>query len=221
MSAILDQIEPLKAEAVQALQSAPDLPSLENTKGAFLGPEGRFTALMKQLGSLPQGGTPRRRQGINAAKVELEAASVASAARPRTWPRCPLSPPISLCPDAGAEILADCIRSPKSRTTSCGVPQDWGSPSPTVRRSRTNAIASMRQHAGRSSGARFTGHLLPRHPRAPAAAHAHQFRADPRDGNPAAADSHHRPGRVYRRDNADATHNPTFHQVEGLYVDKG
>jgi phenylalanyl-tRNA synthetase alpha chain len=29
------------------------------------------------------------------------------------------------------------------------------------------------------------------------------------------------PGRVYRRDTADATHNPTFQQVEGLYVDKG
>jgi phenylalanyl-tRNA synthetase alpha chain len=29
------------------------------------------------------------------------------------------------------------------------------------------------------------------------------------------------PGRVYRRDNADPTHNPTFHQVEGLYVDRG
>jgi phenylalanyl-tRNA synthetase alpha chain len=29
------------------------------------------------------------------------------------------------------------------------------------------------------------------------------------------------PGRVYRRDNADATHNPTFQQVEGLYVDEG
>jgi phenylalanyl-tRNA synthetase alpha chain len=28
------------------------------------------------------------------------------------------------------------------------------------------------------------------------------------------------PGRVYRRDNADATHNPTFNQVEGLYVDR-
>ena len=28
------------------------------------------------------------------------------------------------------------------------------------------------------------------------------------------------PGRVYRRDTADATHNPTFHQIEGLYVDK-
>jgi phenylalanyl-tRNA synthetase alpha chain len=28
------------------------------------------------------------------------------------------------------------------------------------------------------------------------------------------------PGRVYRRDNADATHSATFHQIEGLYVDR-
>jgi phenylalanyl-tRNA synthetase alpha chain len=28
------------------------------------------------------------------------------------------------------------------------------------------------------------------------------------------------PGRVYRRDNADATHNPAFQQIEGLYVDR-
>jgi len=28
------------------------------------------------------------------------------------------------------------------------------------------------------------------------------------------------PGRVYRRDNPDPTHNPTFQQVEGLYVDR-
>ena len=29
------------------------------------------------------------------------------------------------------------------------------------------------------------------------------------------------PGRVYRSDALDATHSPLFHQVEGLYVDKG
>jgi phenylalanyl-tRNA synthetase alpha chain len=29
------------------------------------------------------------------------------------------------------------------------------------------------------------------------------------------------PGRVYRRDTADATHTPVFHQVEGLAVDQG
>jgi phenylalanyl-tRNA synthetase alpha chain len=29
------------------------------------------------------------------------------------------------------------------------------------------------------------------------------------------------PGRVYRRDTPDATHTPTFHQMEGLAVDEG
>ncbi len=29
------------------------------------------------------------------------------------------------------------------------------------------------------------------------------------------------PGRVYRTDTVDATHSPTFHQIEGLVVDKG
>ena len=29
------------------------------------------------------------------------------------------------------------------------------------------------------------------------------------------------PGRVYRKDEVDATHSPMFHQIEGLFVDKG
>ena len=29
------------------------------------------------------------------------------------------------------------------------------------------------------------------------------------------------PGRVYRKDEVDATHSPMFHQIEGLVVDKG
>lgn len=29
------------------------------------------------------------------------------------------------------------------------------------------------------------------------------------------------PGRVYRRDSFDASHSPVFHQIEGLYVDRG
>ena len=29
------------------------------------------------------------------------------------------------------------------------------------------------------------------------------------------------PGRVFRKDTPDATHTPVFHQIEGLYVDKG
>ena len=29
------------------------------------------------------------------------------------------------------------------------------------------------------------------------------------------------PGRVYRKDEVDATHSPMFHQIEGMYIDKG
>ena len=46
MSALLEQIEPLKQSAKDAFGAAGDLPSLEQAKGAFLGAEGRFTALM-------------------------------------------------------------------------------------------------------------------------------------------------------------------------------
>ena len=51
-------------------------------------------------------------------------------------------------------------------------------------------------------------------------------RADPHDAG-GRADGDGRPstsvcpGRVYRRDTADATHLPVFHQIEGLVIDRG
>src|ERR1035441_5201999 len=52
MAGFLDQIEPLKQTALAELKAAPDLAALEQTKGAWIGPNGKFTALMKQLGTL-------------------------------------------------------------------------------------------------------------------------------------------------------------------------
>ena len=74
---LLAQLDPLKSEALAALAAATDLPSLEQTKGAFLGGDGKFTALMKQLGTLPKEEKPAAGKAINAAKVELEAALAA------------------------------------------------------------------------------------------------------------------------------------------------
>ena len=54
--------------------------------------------------------------------------------------------------------------------------------------------------------------------RAPSA-HAYLAHAGAHDGKTAAARAHHRPGKVYRRDNPDATHGFMFHQIEGLAVD--
>src|SRR5271169_6210631 len=70
----LDQIEPLKQAALTDLRAAPDLAGLEQTKGNYLGPQGKFTALMKQLGSLPKEEKPAAGKLINQAKIELEAA---------------------------------------------------------------------------------------------------------------------------------------------------
>ena len=46
MAGFLDQIEPLKQTALAELRAAPDLAALEQAKGAWTGPHGKFTALM-------------------------------------------------------------------------------------------------------------------------------------------------------------------------------
>src|SRR6185503_3090001 len=47
-----------------------------HAKGSWIGPHGKFTALMKQLGTLSKEERPAAGKLINAAKVELEAALV-------------------------------------------------------------------------------------------------------------------------------------------------
>ena len=76
MPGLLDEIEPLKQAAVAELKAAPDLAALEQTKGAWLGANGKFTALMKRLGTLSKEEKPVAGKAVNAAKVELEAALV-------------------------------------------------------------------------------------------------------------------------------------------------
>src|SRR6188768_3679208 len=71
---LLNEIEPLKQSALAELKAAPDLAALEQTKGAWIGPNGKFTALMKQMGTLSKEEKPAAGKLVNAAKVELEAA---------------------------------------------------------------------------------------------------------------------------------------------------
>src|SRR5215475_9781879 len=73
---LLNEIEPLKQAALAELKTAPDLAALEQTKGAWIGANGKFTALMKQLGTLPKEEKPAVGKAVNAAKAELETALV-------------------------------------------------------------------------------------------------------------------------------------------------
>src|SRR6266516_39867 len=72
MPSLVNEIEPLKQSALADLKGAPDLAALERAKGNWIGAHGKFTALMKQLGSLPKEDRPAAGKLINQAKVELE-----------------------------------------------------------------------------------------------------------------------------------------------------
>src|SRR6266567_5192249 len=73
MPGFLEQIEPLKQAALSELRTAPDLTALELVRVGYLGSNGRFTALMKQLGSLPKDEKPAAGKAVNSVKNELEA----------------------------------------------------------------------------------------------------------------------------------------------------
>ena len=54
MSQLMDRLAAVKQAALAELTAAGDLPSLDRAKGAYVGAEGQFTALMKELGALPK-----------------------------------------------------------------------------------------------------------------------------------------------------------------------
>lgn len=239
-----DEIEPLKQAALAELRAAADPAALEQAKGAWLGPHGRFSALLKQLGSLPKEERPAVGKRLNAAKAELEAALAArreelerAAALPRfptdfTLPgrRRPLGhlhPLTQVIEDIvrafrrigfavadGPEIedeyhCFDALNTPAdhpARDT-----QDTFYLAEPALASAGTSEPLPGASAGSSGGSASPPLLLRTH------TSSVQIRVMKSQPPPVRIIV---PGRVFRRDNADATHNPTFHQVEGLYVDR-
>jgi phenylalanyl-tRNA synthetase alpha chain len=71
-----DDVEMTRVEALAAMESATDMAALEQAKGLFLGTGGRFTLLMKSLGTLPKEERPAAGKTVNAAKVSIEQALI-------------------------------------------------------------------------------------------------------------------------------------------------
>ena len=69
---LLEEIEPLKQSALSELAAACDLAALDQARVKFLGANGSFTALMKQLGTLSKEERPAAGKLINTAKAEIE-----------------------------------------------------------------------------------------------------------------------------------------------------
>jgi phenylalanyl-tRNA synthetase alpha chain len=237
----LNDIEPLKQTALTELKSAPDLAALEQTKGAWIGPNGKFTALMKQLGTLSKEEKPAAGKLINAAKVELEAALTSRREELELKAALPKEPTDFTLPGRRralgklhplTQVTDDIVRA--FRKIGFAVADG---PEIEDEYHCFDALNTPADHPARDSQDTFylapnAGSVSP----SPAGAgeglgkgrgekqfllRTHtssvQIRVMEKQPPPVRIIV---PGRVYRRDNADATHNPTFHQIEGLYVDQ-
>jgi len=217
---LLDEIEPLKAEALAELNAATDQAALDHAKGAWLGPQGRFTGLMKQMGSLSKEERPLAGKSINAAKGELEAALQTARGRIELAAAAPTEPTDFTAPGRRralgklhplTQVTEDIVKS--FRKLGFAVADG---PEVEDEYHCFDALNTPADHPARDAQDTFyvatDGRpLLRTH------TSSVQIRVMKEQKPPVRIIV---PGRVYRRDTADATHNPTFHQVEGLYIDK-
>ncbi len=231
------EIESLKKAALAELMAAEDLKALEQAKVDYLGSHGKFTALLKSLGTLPKEERPAAGKLINEAKVELEAALVSRReelelkaalpkeatdftlpGRPRTVGRIhPLT-----------QVTEDIVRVFRKIgfvvADGPEIEDEWhcfdalNTPADHPARDTQDtfyvdlSLTPGERRAGPPVGEANGRLLLRTH------TSSVQIRVMEKQRPPIRIIA---PGRVYRRDNADATHNPTFQQIEGLYVDKG
>src|SRR5471030_954295 len=217
---LLTEIEPLKQTALTELKAAPDLAALEQTKGAWIGPNGKFTALMKQLGTLSKEEKPAAGKLINAAKVELEAALASRREKLEMKAALPKEPTDFTLPGRRralgklhplTQVTDDIVRA--FRKIGFAVADG---PEIEDEYHCFDALNTPADHPARDAQDTF---YLDNKDRLLLRTHTSsvQIRVMQKQPPPVRIIV---PGRVYRRDNPDATHNPTFQQIEGLYVDK-
>ena len=235
---LLNEIEPLKQTALTELRAAPDLAALDHAKGAWIGPHGKFTALMKQLGTLSKEEKPAAGKLINAAKVELEAALISRREEFDLAAALPKEPTDFTLPGRRralgklhplTQVTGDIVRAFRkigfavadgpeiedeyhcfdALNTAADHPARDSQDTFYIGANPSPGSATLSPSDGERDGVR--GKLLRTH------TSSVQIRVMKSQPPPVRIIV---PGRVFRRDNADATHNPTFHQVEGLYVDK-
>lgn len=221
MSTFIEQAEQIKNAALQVIEAASDLAALEQARIQFLGVNGQFTALMKQIGTLSKEEKPLAGKAINLNKVALEAGFAARKGDLEIKASLPKEPADFTMPGRRrtlgrlhplTQVTEDIIRIFRKLgfvvADGPEVEDDYHC---------FDALNTPADHPARDmQDTFFVNHpnksLLRTH------TSSVQIRVMEKQKPPIRIIV---PGRVYRRDNADATHNPTFQQIEGLYVDRG
>jgi len=224
MTPLETQLESFRAEALAAIAGCADLPALVQLKAKYIGTSGVVTGALKMLGSLPKEDKPRVGKLANEVKSalaaafaarqeELEAKTAAGPALDTTLPgrrhRLGRLHPLT-------QIFEDTVRIFRRMGFAVEdgpeIEDEWHC---------FDALNTPADHPARDIQDTLYVDLPPhaQHGRYLLRTHTSpvQIRTMLRRQPPIRIIA---PGRVFRRDNPDATHSPTFHQVEGLFVDK-
>ena len=215
-------LEAIRARALERLQNAEDLTALEEARVQLLGKKGELTAILKTMGQLSPEERPVMGQMANEVRAAIEeklaargAALKAAMAEQKlkmetidvTLPGKPVREghrhPLNLVLDEIKEIFLgmgfDVVSGPE-------VELDYYN---------FEALNLPPDHPARDTQDTFyiSDKVLLRTQTSPV-----QIRTMEQRKPPIRIIA---PGRVYRKDEADATHSPMFHQIEGMVVDKG
>lgn len=221
MSDSVNDLPALQEAAGRAIDAAGDLAQLQDARVEYLGAKGRITGLLKQLGKLPKEDRPAVGKQINEVKVAVETRLQdrrehleIEAAKPKvstdfTLPgRRPSQGRLHPLTQVTEDIVRSFRRLGFAVAAGPEIEDDYHC---------FDALNTPADHPARDTQDTFYlrtegRQLLRTH------TSSVQIRAMKSQPPPIRILV---PGRVYRRDSADATHNPTFHQIEGLYVDRG
>jgi len=217
-----ERINEIKARALAEITGAGGVKKLDDIRIAFLGKKGELTALLKQMGTLSPEERPVIGQAANLAREEFEAAYAAKLTElqnaeiterltneelditlPGTRRGIGSRHPLNIALDELKEIF-----------TSMGYTMVYG---PEVEETKYvfDMLNTSEYHPARDEQDTFyIGDTTVLRTQTSSV----QIRTMLENKPPIAVIS---PGRVYRRDPADSTHSPIFHQCEGLVVDKG
>ena len=214
-------VDAIAGEAREAVAAAATAAELEQVRIKYLGRQGALTQLLRSLGTLPAAERPQVGAAANVAKRELEAllderlgsAQETERARTRAAARPDLTLPGRRPPVGVVHPLRRVEEEIIEVFAGLGFSVVDG---PEIESDYNNfeALNFPPDHPARDMQDTFfvPGELLLRTHTSPV-----QIRTMKAQRPPVRVIV---PGRVYRRDIADASHSPVFHQVEGLAVDR-
>ncbi|MFC7371326.1 phenylalanine--tRNA ligase subunit alpha [Fictibacillus iocasae] len=218
-----DRLEALKAEALEKIHASSDLKELQAIKVEYLGKKGPITEVLKGMGKLSAEERPvvgayanevrdGIQQGLDAKSAELEEAEIAKRLAEET---IDVSLPGRPAKKGSSHPLTSVVEEIEDLFLSMGFTIAEG---PEVETDYYNfeALNLPKDHPARDMQDSFfvTEEFLLRTQTSPVQARTmlkHEGQGPVKIISP---------GKVYRRDNDDATHSHQFMQIEGLVVDK-